>query len=71
MKFPTTNSYYGVCNFGTDDLNHFTKANGKPATNQICYNLLWRSIEKGVLPKCVAENVGILCYSPLQQGLSR
>ena len=37
--------FYGVCNFGTEDLDYFTKAGGVPCTNQICYNLLWRSIE--------------------------
>lgn len=33
------------------------------------YNLLWRSAEFEVLPICKENGVGILAYSPLQQGL--
>lgn len=36
---------------------------------QMGYNLLWRSAEYEVLPICKENNVGILAYSPLQQGL--
>jgi aryl-alcohol dehydrogenase-like predicted oxidoreductase len=36
---------------------------------QIGYNLLWRSIEYEVKPLCVANNISVLAYSPLQQGL--
>ncbi|WKZ57821.1 MAG: aldo/keto reductase [Bdellovibrionota bacterium] len=36
---------------------------------QPCYNLLWRSIERDVLPRCIAHSIGVLCYSPLCQGL--
>jgi hypothetical protein len=33
------------------------------------YNLLWRSAEFDVLPACKQNNISILAYSPLQQGL--
>jgi aryl-alcohol dehydrogenase-like predicted oxidoreductase len=33
------------------------------------YNLLWRSAEFDVLPACIQNNISILAYSPLQQGL--
>ena len=36
---------------------------------QVSYSLLWRAIEYEVLPKCKENNIGILAYSPLQQGL--
>lgn len=36
---------------------------------QICYNLLWRRIEKSVLPLCREHNIAVLAYSPLCQGL--
>ena len=36
---------------------------------QVGYNLLWRSIEHEVLPVCKENNVSVLAYSPLQQGL--
>ena len=32
-------------------------------------NLLWRSVEHEVQPICAANNISILAYSPLQQGL--
>lgn len=33
------------------------------------YNLLWRSAEHEVIPLCKENNISILAYSPLQQGL--
>jgi aryl-alcohol dehydrogenase-like predicted oxidoreductase len=36
---------------------------------QLPYNLLWRSIEYDIVPKCKAHNIGVLAYSPLQQGM--
>ena len=58
----------GVCNFGVRDLSDLL-AVGHCAANQLPYSLLWRAIEFEVQPKCAAEDVGILCYSPLAQGL--
>jgi len=58
----------GVCNFGIQDLSdaiHTTEI----VTNQLPYNLLWRPIEHEILPKCLEHNVGLICYSPLAQGL--
>ncbi|XP_064614986.1 1-deoxyxylulose-5-phosphate synthase YajO-like [Liolophura sinensis] len=61
--------YYGVSNYGPKNLREFFDAGGKPISNQLCYNLLWRSIENEVLPICREKNMSILAYSPLQQGL--
>lgn len=36
---------------------------------QPCYSLLWRSIEKEVLPLCVKHSISVLPYSPLCQGI--
>ena len=36
---------------------------------QMGYNLLWRSVEYDVQPICAKNNISILAYSPLQQGL--
>jgi len=47
----------------------FRAAGGAPVTNQLPYNLLWRSIEPRIVPCCIEGGMGILCYSPLQQGL--
>lgn len=59
----------GVCNFGVQDLGETLRSVEKPATNQLPYNPLWRAIEHEIAPLCRREEVGILVYSPLQQGL--
>jgi myo-inositol catabolism protein IolS len=58
----------GVCNFGVQDLFDLLKI-GWVETNQLPYSLLWRAIEYEIQPKCVEAGLGILCYSPLIQGL--
>jgi len=59
----------GVCNFGVHDLKR-ALATGIPiASNQICYNLLWRGIEAEVIPFCINNDVAILPWSAMGQGL--
>ncbi|MEL7473654.1 MAG: aldo/keto reductase [Planctomycetota bacterium] len=58
----------GVCNFGPEDLNEWLDL-GPCLTNQIAYSLLARGPEFGVQEVCELRGVGILCYSPLAQGL--
>jgi aryl-alcohol dehydrogenase-like predicted oxidoreductase len=58
----------GVCNFGTEDLSSLLSV-GRCATNQLPYSLLWRAIEHGLQQQCLDNDVDILCYSPLAQGL--
>ena len=58
----------GVCNFGVRDLTEILEC-GAIVTNQLPYNLIWRALEFAIKPTCVQNNVGIICYSPLQQGL--
>lgn len=58
----------GVSNFGVKDLDDILKLTNI-ATDQLPYSLLWRPIEHSIQPKCVDNNVGILAYSPLSQGL--
>jgi len=41
----------------------------KPISNQPVYNMLNRSLEVDVMDVCVNENLGLLVYSPLAQGL--
>ena len=38
-------------------------------SNQVPYNPLWRAIEHTLLPRCRADDIAVLCYSSLQQGL--
>ncbi len=58
----------GVCNFGAKDLSDLL-AVGQTQSNQLPYSLLWRAIEFEVQPECLENNIGILAYSPLMQGL--
>lgn len=58
----------GVCNFATTDLGDLLAA-GAIVTDQLPYSLLWRAIEDAILPKCRENGIGIVCYSPLSQGL--
>ena len=58
----------GVCNLGVADLSDLL-AVGHCETNQLPYSLLWRAIEYEIRQECVEEDIGILCYSPLSQGL--
>ena len=39
------------------------------ASSQSPYSMVYRKIEKDILPHCVEQNIGILAYSPLQRGL--
>ncbi len=58
----------GVSNFGVEDLSNILQL-GSVASNQLAYSLLFRAIEYEIQPLCVNENVGIVAYSPLMQGL--
>ncbi|HOD93930.1 MAG TPA: aldo/keto reductase [Clostridia bacterium] len=58
----------GVSNFGIQDLNEITKF-GPVHTNQMAYNLLFRAIDHEIRPLCIEKEIGILCNSPLAQGL--
>jgi aryl-alcohol dehydrogenase-like predicted oxidoreductase len=58
----------GVCNFGPADFAELLTV-GHCESNQLPYSLLWRGIEFEIGPACADQEVGILCYSPLAQGL--
>ena len=58
----------GVSNFGPSFLTESLEVE-RVETNQLCYSLLWRAIEQEVQPICTENDIGILCYSPLCQGL--
>jgi len=59
---------FGVSNFGTRDLSDLL-AVGRCESNQLPYSLLFRAIEYGIQRKCLENDIGIICYSPLAQGL--
>jgi len=60
--------HIGVCNFGVEDMTSWLDV-APAATNQIAYNMLYRATEFEVSPLLEKHGVGILCYSPLAQGL--
>lgn len=58
----------GVCNFGPLDLDEWL-GHAACSTDQIAYNILFRGCEFGVTERCEKHGMGILCYSPLGQGM--
>lgn len=60
---------YGVSNFGKESLEVCQHSGFTISSNQMAYNLLFRAIEFSILPQCIADNVPVLCYSPIMQGL--
>ncbi len=60
--------HLGVSNFGPGYCYEIL-ALGRVESNQVPYSLLWRAIEFEIQPRCAATDVGILCYSPMAQGL--
>ena len=58
----------GVSNFAVQDLSAMVGLSDCE-TNQLPYSLLWRVIEQEIQPLCLANQVGLICYSPLSQGL--
>ncbi len=60
--------FIGISNFGLLDIDDLVAA-GHAEANQLLYSLLARTIEDEVVPTCIANDLSILCYSPLAQGL--
>ena len=58
----------GVSNFAIGDLSDLIEV-GRPETNQMPYSLLWRALEFEILARCREQAIGLICYSPLAQGL--
>lgn len=60
--------YFSVCNYGVRDFNEICSLAQVPS-NQLPYSLLWRVIEPEILPMCRERKAGVICYSPLMQGI--
>jgi len=39
------------------------------ASNQVAYSMVLRGIEDEIVPYCMAKNIGIVVYSPMQRGI--
>ena len=60
--------WIGVCNFSVQELQK-TKEIAPVTSLQPPYSLIRRDIEKGLLPFCQRENIGVIVYSPMASGL--
>ena len=58
----------GCSNFGPRDLSELLEE-GRVEADQLAYNMLWRGLEYDLQDICVENDVSILPYSPIQQGL--
>ncbi len=58
----------GVSNWGPQDLGEMLES-GHPDVDQVAYSLLFRAVEYEIAPKCEEEDISILCYSSIMQGL--
>jgi myo-inositol catabolism protein IolS len=59
----------GVSNFGPHDLAEAVATGVQIDANQLCYNLISRSIEFEILPACIRYEMSATAYMPLMQGL--
>ena len=59
----------GISNFGLTTMNMAKECGLNIVANEFGYNLMCRGMEKEILPYCRKNNIGILPYSPLMQGL--
>lgn len=60
--------YIGVSNFSIDQMKQVMEA-GTIDACQLCYNLLWRWDEKDIIPFCIQNNIAIITYSSIAQGI--
>jgi aryl-alcohol dehydrogenase-like predicted oxidoreductase len=58
----------GVCNYSAA-LMQEANSTISLASNQVPYSMVYRDIEKEVLPYALKHNIAIIAYSPLQRGL--
>jgi myo-inositol catabolism protein IolS len=58
----------GLSNFNRDQMEEALKI-GRYEVIQPCYSLLWRFIEEDIVPYCIDNNIGIVAYSPIAQGI--
>jgi diketogulonate reductase-like aldo/keto reductase len=61
---------WGVSNFDVDDMEELAMLSqeGRPATDQVLYNLTRRGIEFDLLPWSAEHKMPVMAYSPMEQG---
>ena len=60
--------WVGVSNFSTEQMTRVAKL-GPITSLQPPYSLVRREVEESVLPHCLANNIGVIAYSPMASGL--
>ena len=58
----------GVCNYDTNQMKE-AEQTIKLASDQVSYSMIYRDIEKELVPYCIDNKKSIIAYSPLQRGL--
>lgn len=58
----------GVCNYSAELMKEAQNTISL-ASNQVPYSMVFRDIEKELVPYCIDNNKSIIAYSPLQRGL--
>jgi len=58
-----------VSNHGVEQMRDVLATSAQINLNQLHYNLLSRAIEVEIVPMCLRENIGVVAYTPLLQGL--
>jgi len=61
--------YIGVSNHGMQQLSKAIATDSDIVCNQLCYNLLSRAIETGIMPLCREHDISIITYMGLMQGI--
>jgi myo-inositol catabolism protein IolS len=58
----------GVSNFSVEEM-EFARGGGAVAALQSPYSLVWRCLERDILPYCLQNGISVLPYSPLGAGM--
>lgn len=59
----------GISNHGVEQMKEIQKTGTRVIVNELPYNLISRGIEDGILPYCIQNNIGVLGYMAMQQGI--
>lgn len=60
---------FGVSNFGKNDLGKALDSSRGIVSNQLAYSLLFRAVEYDIQPICQSNNISILTYCSIMQGM--
>ena len=61
--------HIAVCNFGMEDIKQLLEIGVPIISNQLCYGLLWRGVERGLAKLCEDNGIAIMPWGSLGQGL--